>query len=67
MSLEEILRWIRGNEALLSGIADAVINQDAGHEVRSSVRLAMASLNGDRLIESQERIRVEIFLRDNMS
>ena len=57
----------QAREALLSGVADAVINQDAGHEVRSSIRLAMASLNGDRLIESQERIRVEIFLRDNMS
>jgi LacI family transcriptional regulator len=57
----------QAREALLSGVADAVINQDAGHEVRSSIRIALACLTGDRLIESQERVRIEIFLRDNMT
>jgi len=56
----------QAREALLSGVVDAVINQDAGHEVRSSIRLAMACLTGERVIESQERIRIEVFLRDNM-
>jgi len=56
----------QAREALLSGVVDAVINQDAGHEVRSSIRLAMAYLTGERVIESQERIRIEVFLRDNM-
>lgn len=53
-------------QALLSGVADAVINQDAGHEVRSACRLALAELAGDRVLPDQERIRLDIFLRDNL-
>ena len=52
--------------ALLGGVADAVINQDAGHEVRSSCRLALAALSGERVLPDQERIRIDIFLRDNL-
>ena len=53
-------------QALLSGVAEAVINQDAGHEVRSACRLALAALSGDRVVHDQERIRIDIFLRDNL-
>jgi LacI family transcriptional regulator len=53
-------------QALLSGVADAVINQDAGHEVRSACRLALAALSGERVLHDQERIRIDIFLRDNI-
>lgn len=53
-------------QALLGGVADAVINQDAGHEVRSACRLALAALSGERVLPDQERIRIDIFLRDNM-
>lgn len=53
-------------KALLSGVADAVINQDAGHEVRSACRLVLAALSGERVVPDQERIRLDIFLRDNM-
>jgi LacI family transcriptional regulator len=53
-------------QALLNGVADAVINQDAGHEVRSACRLALAALSGERVLPDQERIRIDIFLRDNM-
>lgn len=53
-------------QALLSGAADAVINQDAGHEIRSACRLAMAALSGERVLTDQERIRIDIFVRDNM-
>ena len=53
-------------KALLTGVADAVINQDAGHEVRSACRLALAALSGERVLPDQERIRLDIFLRDNM-
>jgi len=53
-------------QALLSGVADAVINQDAGHEIRSACRLALAALSGDRVLHDQERIRLDIFLRDNL-
>jgi LacI family transcriptional regulator len=53
-------------KALLSGVVDAVINQDAGHEVRSACRLAMAALSGEPVLPDQERIRLDIFLRDNL-
>jgi LacI family transcriptional regulator len=53
-------------KALLTGVADAVINQDAGHEVRSACRLALAALSGERVLPDQERIRLDIFLRDNL-
>ncbi len=53
-------------KALLTGVADAVINQDAGHEVRSACRLALAALSGEHVLPDQERIGVDIFLRDNM-
>ena len=52
--------------ALLDGVADAVINQDAGHEVRSACRLALAMLSGERVLPEQERIRIDIFLKDNL-
>jgi LacI family transcriptional regulator len=52
--------------ALLNGVADAVINQDAGHEVRSACRLALAAISGERVLPDQERIRLDIFLRDNL-
>jgi LacI family transcriptional regulator len=52
--------------ALLDGVADAVINQDAGHEVRSACRLALARLSGEHVLTDQERIRIDIFLKDNL-
>jgi LacI family transcriptional regulator len=52
--------------ALLDGVADAVINQDPGHEVRSACRLALARLSGERVLPDQERIHIDIFLKDNV-
>jgi LacI family transcriptional regulator len=52
--------------ALIRGTIDAIINQDPGHEVRSAVRVLMAKADNLPLIESQERIRIDIFLRDNL-
>jgi LacI family transcriptional regulator len=52
--------------ALLDGSADAVINQDAGHEVRSACRVALAALSGERVLDGQERIRIDIFVRENL-
>ena len=43
-----------------------IINQDPGHEVRSAVRVLMARADNVPLIESQERIRIDIFMRDNL-
>jgi LacI family transcriptional regulator len=51
---------------LLDGTADAVINQDAGHEARSAARILLAHCEGAPILPAQERIRIEIFVRDNL-
>ena len=51
---------------LLGGVADAIINQDPGHEARSAARVLLAHRLGEPIIPDQERIRIEIFLRDNL-
>ena len=51
---------------LVSGVADALISQDCHHEARSAMRILMASLGGDDVIDSQERIRIDIFVGDNL-
>ncbi|CAN5203158.1 LacI family DNA-binding transcriptional regulator [soil metagenome] len=51
---------------LLSGLADAIINQDPGHEARSAARVLLAYCLGEPIIPDQERIRIEIFVRDNL-
>lgn len=52
--------------ALESGLFDAVLNQDAGHEVRSAIRVLKARADGTPVIAAQERIRIDIFIRDNL-
>lgn len=52
--------------ALEKGIFDAVITQDVGHVVRSALRVLRARTDGREIVASQERIRIEIFLRDNL-
>ena len=52
--------------ALLDGVADAVIHQDVGHEMRSAFRLAVARLNHERLMPDQERIRIGVFVKENL-
>jgi LacI family transcriptional regulator len=52
--------------ALIRGTIDAIINQDAGHEVRSAVRVLLAKADKVPFVESQERIRIDIFMRDNL-
>lgn len=51
---------------LESGLVDAVLNQDAGHEVRSAIRILRAKADGLPLVEAQERIRIDIFIRENL-
>mgnify|MGYP006282515255 CR=1 FL=1 len=51
---------------LLHGTMDAVINQDAGHEARSAARLLLAHCWGEPILEDQERIRIDIFIKDNL-
>jgi LacI family transcriptional regulator len=51
---------------LLDGTMDAVINQDAGHEVRSALRIALAQWSKEAVLSDQERIRIDIYLKDNL-
>lgn len=51
---------------LETGIIDAVLNQDAGHEVRSAIRVLRAKADGLPVIAAQERIRLDIFIKDNL-
>jgi LacI family transcriptional regulator len=52
--------------ALADGLIDAVLNQDPGHEVRSAIRVMKAKADGLPVIDAQERIRIDIFLKDNL-
>jgi len=51
---------------LIDGSLDAVITQDVGHLVRSSIRVLRAKVTHVGTVASQERIRIEITLRENM-
>jgi len=51
---------------LMRGTMDAVINQDSGHEARSAARVLMALTSRQPIVADQERIRIDIFLRDNL-
>ncbi len=52
--------------ALISGTVDAVLVQDPSHEVRSAIRVLKHLTDGTPINEKQERIRIEIFVRDNL-
>ena len=52
--------------ALNDGVFDAIICQDPAHEVRSAVRVLQALCEGGEVVRSQERIRIEVFLKDNL-
>lgn len=51
---------------LCSGFLDAVIAQDPGHLVRSAVRVLRARTDGRPPLASQEKIRIEILLKENL-
>jgi LacI family transcriptional regulator len=51
---------------LLRGVMDVVINQDAGHEARSAGRILLARCLNQAILADQERIRIDIFVRDNL-
>ena len=53
-------------ESLKDGLLDAVITQDVGHLVRSALRVLKARVDGLPVVASQERIRIEIIMRENM-
>lgn len=51
---------------LIDGTIDAVITQDVDHLVRSSIRVLKARVTQVSTMASQERIRIEIILRENL-
>lgn len=53
-------------QALLDREIDAVINQNVGHLVRSALRVLRAKCDGAEIFEAQERIRIDIVLRENL-
>ncbi|WP_170342914.1 LacI family DNA-binding transcriptional regulator [Ruegeria arenilitoris] len=53
-------------EALRVGTFDALISQDTGHIVRSAVRLLRATSDKVPFNKAQERIRIDIYLRENL-
>lgn len=52
--------------ALQRGALDAVIAQDPGHVVRSALRILRARCDQREPLASQENIRIEIFLKENL-
>ena len=53
-------------DGLVDGLLDAVIVQDVGHIARSAIRVLRALKDGLPISASQERIRIEIFTRENL-
>nr|WP_247742566.1 MULTISPECIES: LacI family DNA-binding transcriptional regulator [unclassified Ruegeria] len=53
-------------EALRLGTFDALISQDTGHIVRSAVRLLRATSDKVPFNKAQERIRIDIYLKENL-
>lgn len=51
---------------LVSGALDAVIAQNPGHLVRSAIRLLRARCDGRAPLASQELIRIEILIKENL-
>lgn len=52
--------------ALQSGQIDALITQDPGHLVRSAIRILRARKDRREVLASQEKIRIEILLKENI-
>ena len=53
-------------EALQRNELAAVITQNVGHLVRSALRVLRAFCDEQSIFEAQERIRIEIVLRENL-
>ncbi|WP_297000806.1 MULTISPECIES: LacI family DNA-binding transcriptional regulator [unclassified Thalassospira] len=53
-------------QALRDNTLDALINQDPGHIVRSAIRTLRAKCENRETLASQERIRIEILISENL-
>ncbi|MBR0996733.1 LacI family DNA-binding transcriptional regulator [Bradyrhizobium liaoningense] len=51
---------------LLQGMMDAAISQNPGHEARAAVRVLLALARGEPILREQEKIRIDIVMRDNL-
>src|SRR5271166_6444970 len=51
---------------LLRGAIDAVIAQDPGHEARSAIRVLLSLARNEPILAEQEKIRIDIVMRDNL-
>ena len=56
----------RNRTALIDGTFDALISQNSGHLVRSAVRLLRATADNAPFNATQEHIRSDIYLKDNV-
>ena len=55
------------SRALLEdGVLDAVINQNTGHLARSALRVMRARCDDAPVLASQEHIRIEVLIRENL-
>lgn len=52
--------------ALNDGSVDVVITQNVGHVVRSALRVLRAKSDDTRIIPSQEKIRIDVVLKENL-
>lgn len=53
-------------DGLTTGVIDAVIAQNPGHVVRSALRVLRARSDGVDILPSQESVRIEVVLRENL-
>jgi LacI family transcriptional regulator len=53
-------------EALRKGWLDAVVTQNIGHLARSALRVLRARADGMAIDQAQERLRIEIVVRENL-
>lgn len=52
--------------ALTDGRIDAIIALNAGHAVRSAIRILRARIDNRESIASQDQLRIEILIKDNL-
>ncbi|NNG04631.1 MAG: LacI family DNA-binding transcriptional regulator [Inquilinus sp.] len=53
-------------DALNTNAIDAVITQDVGHVIRSALRVLRSKSDGLEIVRSQERIRIDIVMKENL-
>ncbi len=53
-------------QALAENVIDAIIAQNVGHLVRSALRVLRAKCDGVPIFAAQERIRIDIVIRENL-